>query len=278
MREWFYKKTKRHMLPKVDLDRIKQLLWRFGLNESEQTVYLTWLHQWPSTVAQLAHTSGLKRVTTHAIVDSLISQGLFTDSHRGKKRLVHPHDISQLETLLEHKKFELEQLESQLSSTLPLLQHIKQLSENFPNVRLLQGTEWLNTTLLEIAHDKQDVFSLYDAHSFNELIDERTYQRSFSKRQEHNCRTHMVLPDWFTDFWHIKREDNYNIHIKTVPTEKLSLGWIDIRGHKVALHNYKEWFVTTTILENKEISAIIRCMFDALRSTANDYQWGFVLV
>ena len=87
-----------------------------------------------------------------------------------------------------------------------------------------------------------------------------------------------LLPQWFTDFWHIKREDNYNIHIKTVPSEKLSLGWIDIRRNKVALHNYKEWFVTTTILENKEISGIIRCMFDALRSTADDYQGEFLLV
>lgn len=265
-------------IPKIHQQKIEHLLQKLWLNDSEILIYITWLQAWPSTVMQLAQQSWTKRVTAHAIIDSLLTQWVFHDTRRGKKRLVYPAPIDALQTLIEEKKFAIEQLESQLESSKSIFQQIKALSENFPNVRMLQWSEWLNTVLLEMARDKSDVLIMNDAHSFNKLIDEKTLHRSYQKRSEENIKTKMVFPHWFKDYRHIERDDQYDIHIKTLPSEQLIDWWIDIRWNKVALHCYKEWFVTTTILENKEIATILRCMYDAIWRQATDYQWSFVVL
>jgi hypothetical protein len=54
--------------------------------------------------------------------------------------------------------------------------------------------------------------------------------------------------------------------------------WVELRWNKIALHSYKESFITTTILENDQIAQLIRMMFESMRREAKDYQWSFVLV
>lgn len=265
-------------LAKTHIQKLEQLLVSFWLNTTEVAIYLTGLKVWPNPIMQLAEHAGLKRVTTHAAVSTLIDQWLFLETYRGRKRLVYPAPTEALQALVEQKRFSLEKLESQLAASQSLFQHIKTLSENFPDVRMYQWTEGLTTTLLEIARDEQDVYVINDAHSFNELIEDKTLHRSYQKRKDANTATRMVYPEGFKDYRHIERNESYPIHIKTLPIEQIVDWWITIRGNKVAMDCYKEWFVTTTILENKEIAALILCMFDAVWRSATDYQGSFVII
>ncbi len=266
------------MLPKSLLQKIESLLTRLWLNQSEQKIYMTGLFSGSLTIQQLAEKSWIKRVTAHSIVSALMEMGLFQETMRGKKRLVHPSPPEAIEHLLEKKQFELDQLSSQYNSTLNIFSKIQNLSENFPKVRMLQWTEWITTTLLEQAKDKHDVYVLNDAHSLNNLVEEKTLHRSYTKRTSLGIKTRMVFPEWFTDFWHLSWDDDVNIHIKTLAPELITTWWVEIRWNKVALHCRKEWFVTSTIMENKETAALIMCMFNALRHQAVDYQGSFVLV
>lgn len=75
--------------------------------------------------------------------------------------------------------------------------------------------------MLEMARDKKDVYILSDSHSYNELIDQKTLHRSYKKRAEEAIKTRMIFPVGFTDFWHTKREEQYDIHIKTMPQDRL---------------------------------------------------------
>lgn len=120
--------------------------------------------------------------------------GLLLDTRRGKKRLIYPASKEALEKILEDKKFELEQIESQLQSVTPLFDQIERLTQNFPNVRMFQGNEGLNTAILEMARDEKDVYILSDSHSYNELIDPKTLQRSYKTKAENKVKTHMILP------------------------------------------------------------------------------------
>lgn len=266
------------MLPKSDLQKIEALLQKLWLNQSEQKIYITGLFNGSLTIQQLADKSWLKRVSTHSIVSSLIHEWLFQETMRGKKRLVQPAPPEAIEHILETKQFELDQLSSQYTSTLSLFSKIQHLSENFPKVRMLQWSEWVTTTLLEQAKDKHDVYILNDAHSLNNLVEEKTLHRSYTKRASLGIKTRMVFPEWFTDFWHLSWNEDVAIHIKTLAPEHITTWWVEIRGNKVALHCWKEWFVTTTIMENKETAALMMCMYNALWHQAVDYQWSFVLV
>ena len=266
------------MLPKAHLTKITTLLQTLGLNESETHVYVTGLFTWPITIAQLAIQAELKRVTVHAIVDRLITLWLYTDTRRAKKRLVSPAPPEAIEALIAQKQVSLDQLSSHYTSTLPLFSQISSLTWNFPRVRLLQWTEWVTTTLLEQARDWVDVFALYDAHSLEQIVWEKTLHRSYQQRHKHTVKTRMVLPDGFTDRRYVERWDDVDIHIKTLPAKQIVDGGIEIWGNKVAMHCRKEWYITTTILENQEIAQIQHSLRNALRAQATDYQGSFVIV
>ncbi|USN56203.1 MAG: hypothetical protein H6766_03905 [Candidatus Peribacteria bacterium] len=92
----------------------------------------------PSTVMQLADHTHIKRVTAHSNIDKLQQMGLLLDSYTGKKRLIHAASTDALTAVLESKKFELEQIESQLQGVTPLFGQIERLAQNFPDVRMFQ--------------------------------------------------------------------------------------------------------------------------------------------
>ena len=147
------------------LHQIQPLLSKLGLNITEQSVYLAGLSLGPSTILQLAEQSKLKRLTVHQAVQSLVDQGIMMETYYGKRRLVYPNNADGLRLLLEEKKFALRQLEQELESSKSVFDAIITARNSFSNTRLYHGIEGINTTLLEIAHDGQDVYLLYDANA-----------------------------------------------------------------------------------------------------------------
>jgi hypothetical protein len=151
----------------------------------------------------------------------MIDIGLFLETYMGKRRLVYPHSIDSLYSLLESKKFALKQLENQLDAAKDLFQYIKQSRDSFPMTRLYQGIEGINTTLIEMTKDKQPIVAIYDANALGALVDEKIFYWSYTKRAEMKIPTRLILPEDFRDFWHIERKEDYDVSIRTLPNHKL---------------------------------------------------------
>lgn len=262
------------------LHQIQPLLHKLGLNTTEQTVYLSGLSLGPSTIIQLADHSQLKRLTVHQAVQSLIDQGIMMETYYGKRRLVYPNNADGLRLLLEEKKFALRQLEQELESSKSVFDAIITARNSFSNTRLYHGIEGLNTALIEITNDGQDVYLLYDTNALAPFIDEKIYHRSYTQRSKKKLKTKLIVPDSFRDVRHLERKDDYDISIKTSHNPHLINGGIEIRWHKVALQSYNPLTkqITTTIIENQQIAQLLLVMYDALRNSAKDYQEKFLLV
>ena len=260
------------------LQEIEQILIKFDLNETERAVYLAGLVTWPATVIQISRQSTVARLSVHQAVTKLIDMGLFLETYYGKKRLVYPHSIDGLYALLEEKKFALQQLENSLDASKNIFDYIKQSRESFPQTRMYQGIEGINTTLLEMAKDAEPISIIYDANALQLLVDEKIFHRSYTQRAEKKIQTRLILPTSFRDFWHLEWKDDYDVMIRTLPDRQIIQWGIEIWWAKIALHCYQESFVTTTIIENRQIAQILLVMYESMRSQAKDYQEGFLLV
>jgi sugar-specific transcriptional regulator TrmB len=177
------------------LHQIQPLLHKLGLNTTEQSVYMAGLTLGPSTILQLAEYTKLKRLTVHQAVHSLIEQGVMMETYYGKRRLVYPNNADGLRLLLEEKKFALRQLEQELESSKSVFDAIITARNNFSNTRLYHGIEGINTTLLEMANDGQEVSLLYDANALANFVDEKLFHRSYMQRMKKKIRTKLILPD-----------------------------------------------------------------------------------
>lgn len=208
----------------------------------------------------------------------MIELWLFLESYYGKKRLVYPHSIDGLYALLEQKKFELKQLEDKLNASKSIFDYVKTSRTSFPTTRLYQGIEGINTTLLEMSKDKEPISIIYDANALTVLVDEKIFHMSYHKRAEQGIPTRLILPETFRDFRHLEWKEDYDVTIKTLWDSAIIQWAIEIWWSKVALHCYQEQFVTTTIIENKQIAQILLAMYDSMRQHASDYQEKFLLI
>ncbi|HNG97529.1 MAG TPA: hypothetical protein PLW93_04635 [Candidatus Absconditabacterales bacterium] len=257
---------------------ILTILDQFGLSNTEKTLFMASLIIGPTSIIGLSSYTKYKRLTTHHAVAGMIEQGLFLETHYGKKRLVYANTIDGLEQVLEKKRDNLKQLEQKLHNSKHLFNHLLSSRENFPQTRLYQGIEGINTTLLEVTKDRKPVSIIYDANALGMLVDEKLFHRSYSQRSKQKTSTRLILPDTFKDYWHVERKEDYNVSIKTLKHSQIIHGGIEIRGYKVALHCYREGKITTTIIENQEIANIILMMYNTMRNSAKDYHEQYVII
>jgi len=94
------------------MKKIVDYLQDLGLTEIESKVYQGLLEIGASTVKDLAEHIGIKRITTHFNVESLISKGLITQTVHGSRRQIVAEQPDRLYYLIEQKEKGVKQLQS----------------------------------------------------------------------------------------------------------------------------------------------------------------------
>ena len=201
----------------------------------------------------------------------LIKKGLFLQTYSGKKRMVYPNTVDALERMLDEKKLALEYLEKEVHTTTALLRSVQSQSENFPKTRFFKGKEGIQMMLSEIIKDKMNVNIMSDGQHFYDLIDNNFLEKSLEIRKKYHLEISMIFPTGFEYFSYTQGSFQQQLHIKALPEESLLKGGCTIRGNKVAFHCYEGKFITTTIMENKQIADIQRFLFDSLWERAKSY-------
>lgn len=131
---------------------INEYLKQLGLSEIESKLYLGLLETGSTTVMELANHVGIKRITAHFNVESLIGKGLVTETRKGARRQIVAEDPEKLKTLLEERELEI----SQMKQNLPAI--ITNIMKTVPqpktaeevNVRYYQGKKGVRSIYEEV--------------------------------------------------------------------------------------------------------------------------------
>lgn len=118
-----------------------------GLSNKEARVYLANLMLGPAGVQQIADTSGIKRVTTYVILESLVGLGLVSQTSKAKKTLFNAESPENLQRLLSKKEQAIQEQKQQLQELLPELSGLKTLPHDAPTVKLYDSAEGLRTLI-----------------------------------------------------------------------------------------------------------------------------------
>src|SRR6266851_2346010 len=106
-----------------------------GLSNKEARVYLACLSIGPSSVQRIADESGIKRVTTYVILESLVGLGLVSQSVKGKKTYFIAEDPINLERLISRREQELKEQKQNFNQILPELKTLKTQPKDAPSVK-----------------------------------------------------------------------------------------------------------------------------------------------
>ncbi len=125
-----------------------------GLSQKEARVYMANLALGPATVQQIADRSGIKRVTTYVILESLANLGLVSQTSQGKKTFFNAEDPVSLRRLLDKKDQEIKEQKQNFEDILPELKTLKSLPKEAPGVKFYDTPGGI----------KSIVASFYEAH------------------------------------------------------------------------------------------------------------------
>ncbi len=117
------------------ISRIEEL----GLSNKEARVYVASLRIGPSPVQRIADQSGIKRVTTYVILESLVGVGLASLSVKGKKTYFTAAAPSNLGRLIEKRNQELIDQRASLEEVLPVLNNLEIVAPELPVADLAPG-------------------------------------------------------------------------------------------------------------------------------------------
>lgn len=124
-----------------------------GLSNKEARIYVGCLALGPASVQQIADQSGIKRVTTYVILESLLGLGLVSQSTKGKKTYFNAEDPHHLQRLLEKREQELDEQKHNFEQILPQLKGLGKLPSGLPHVKFYDTTEGIRTVLNNFAEE-----------------------------------------------------------------------------------------------------------------------------
>lgn len=118
-----------------------------GLSEKEAKVYLANLSLGASSVQKIADHSGIKRVTTYVILESLVNLGLVSQSTKGKKTLFIAEDPLSLSRLIAKREAELDDQKASFDAMLPQLKTLKNQPSDSPSVKFYDSAEGIKSVV-----------------------------------------------------------------------------------------------------------------------------------
>ncbi|MCX7996980.1 MAG: hypothetical protein N2691_04515 [Patescibacteria group bacterium] len=144
------------MVKTIRIKGVYSYLTRLGLSEIEGRLYVGLLKRGSSTVMELANYVGIKRITAHFNIESLISKGLVTEIRKGARRKIVAEPPDQLKKLIKKREAELEDVISEFPQIVQNMQNIlpKTGRAEKVEVRFFEGANGIRLVYEEALNSK----------------------------------------------------------------------------------------------------------------------------
>lgn len=231
-------------------------LINMGLNEKEARVYLALLHLNKATAYSVAIQSGLKRTTTYAVLDDLVSKGFALKIPEESKTLYLSR--SPRECLAEVKEKIIEAEEA-----LPKLLAVHKETEEEASVSYYEGMEQIQEVYKKLLNEVSggEHFGFY-----GHLKDVPEVLKKFTKELDQiylskKIRRRIVITDTEATQEYIKNAGSVGVDIRAIPEELYNSNIsIEMFGNKTLIFSHKN--LKATLIENSEVTNVVRQIFE----------------
>lgn len=161
----------------------EKLLKTLGFTDSESKIYLISLETGPAAVQDLAKKAKVSRVTTYAVIEQLMKDGLMSTVEKGKKHLYVAESPERLLSFVHSRVKTMEATLHEIESSLPDLKLLQRGEK--PVVKLFEGIEGLKALqedMIQSAPKTIDEFANLDSvHAILSREDLTSFRKEFEK-------------------------------------------------------------------------------------------------
>lgn len=257
-------------------DELIASLEDLGLSQKEARVYLANLMLGPATVQKISDQSGIKRVTTYVILESLNNLGLVSQSTKGKKTFFVAEEPKQLQRLLQRKEQAIREQQSHFESILPELNELKTLPTESPNVRFYDTAEGIRSMMASFlsTHSREgvsDVFGISNLDQLYGFFPEISQMGGNPDRVKSKIASRIIYTS--KDGAIMKAKDaELNRQSRYVPQNKFHLnGDLSIVGDYIVLLSLTGNKPIGITIRSQQLAETMKGLFDLSWKTAEDY-------
>ncbi|MDO8583893.1 MAG: helix-turn-helix domain-containing protein [bacterium] len=233
------------------------LLKSLGFTDSESKIYLLSLEMGPAAVQDIAKRAGVSRVTTYAVIESLMKDGLMSTVQKGKKHLYVAESpdrlVAHMQSKMEQMKATLKELDQSVDELRLLTRGEKPVVKMFEGI---EGTRAIMQALIDSKAEKADV--IYDFANV-ETSDAGTPEEERRAMQEYTIKNDLHVVGVFRT----EKSDytsNKNVKLYLLPKHFNFPGEILAMGNKIALISYTGKRLAV-LIESPDLAQTVREMF-----------------
>jgi HTH-type transcriptional regulator, sugar sensing transcriptional regulator len=167
---------------------IEANLMQLGLSEKEAKTYLAALELGRPSISDISQKTGINRVTSYSIIDSLKSKGLISVTVKKKKKLYIPAEPDVLQRLVEAKAKIADQL-------MPHLFALSNISKTKPAIQFFEGETGMINLYQKTLDAKRELLTFGDEKHFYHLVLEKHFPDYRTQRKERAIKAKMIIPD-----------------------------------------------------------------------------------
>ena len=209
-------------------------LGQLGLSTQEQSVYLAGLRTGPALAQRIAREAKLSRTLVYYILKQLEGRGLVAREKRSSGQLFAVEGPSRLQTLLEHRRSELGELDLSLRRATPFFEQLRNKRSLPMHVQFFEGMEGVKTIAEDTLKTTTELCCVVTPNIIH-CLDDR-YLRYWIRKRDRLKITQRTI---WSEFYHIAGiRHRYNL-IRLLPPEKRFETTIAIYDDKVAVFDTK---------------------------------------
>ena len=240
---------------------IKETLKKIGFDQKQTAVYLAALELGEATMTELAKKAEQKRPTTYLAVEEIQTQGLLSETKKGRRKVYSPVHPRRLVEIMRSR-------EQQISEALPELLAIYNSPKAKPKIQVFEGVEGIKLMYRELyqsLNKKEEAlwFTRIDAIREHVPEAETEYLKMLRKLNDPKIRE-LNYGNKEGKQW-LKKSKSFrgkNHHIRILPLD-FEFGASDnlIFGNKLVTFSLKD-DVFVIVIESKEIVKTYRTLFE----------------
>ncbi len=255
-------------------EQLIQSVEDLGLSQKEARVYLSNLALGSATVQQIADHSGIKRVTTYVILESLANLGLVSQTSQGKKTFFNAEDPVALRRLVAKKEQEVKDQKQAFEDLLPQLKTLKSLPQDAPSVKYYDNPEGIKSIMASFLaqHRKEGpIFGVSNLDQLFEFFPEFGQASSNPERTKLGIRSRIIYTS--------KRgavlagsDKARNRESKFVPLDKFPFnGDFNVVGNHIILLSLSGPRPIGVTIDSAELAKGLRAVFELAWEAAKTY-------
>lgn len=230
-----------------------EYMQKLGLSDNEIKLYKGLLTSGPSTIMDLSKQVGMKRITCHFNIESLIQKGLVVQLRTGARRKVVAEPPEKLEELIQQKEKEIERLRDELPSMIKTIQSFSPAAKTFQglDIQYYEGKDAVKNIYDEVLQAKEMRAFVTDMLDYYFPENENRFVKAHNTRDDYYIWE--IMNDAPINYNYAARmnADRYQFRISDTPMELVDYLIYDGKVAMIDCKNGNEKIIQGIVIDNE---------------------------